>query len=288
MDVQESQAAKRRVLVDALIMCLERSQVCQVVDAKTVKFVLDSASTDLWREGEFRLEPVWKILCQQPGLSAKEVAPPMLAFKAFEQSLGVRVRLPAALSAIPQNDQARLRDTLGITQEDFDKSVQEIQSLAVAEQRDQKETAKLETATAEAVSQSAANDEISSVPTSPSDPAVVLKKRRRLAFILTPIALLILPLGAYLAFKPPEAVDVAEFQPLLQLADAVHEGETMAARIDDPKWETLKAEDQKKLAAQVFDIASRKGFKLMRLRDGEQRVRVTGFAVDGTRSVRVH
>ncbi len=288
MDAQETQAAKRRVLIDALIMCLERSQVCQVVDAKTIKFVLDSASTDLWREGEFRLDPVWKILCQQPGLGPKEVAPPMLAFKSFEQSLGVRVRLPAALSSIPQNDQARLRDALGITREDFDKAVNQIHELAVAEQQEQKETAKLETATADAVTQSAANTEIASAPTDAANPVVILKKRRRLAFILMPIAMLILPAGVYFTFRPPEVVDTAEFQPLLHLAEAVSEGETMAARIDDAKWETLKPEDQKKLAAQVFEIATRKGFKLMRLRDGEQRVRVTGFAIEGTRSVRVH
>ena len=55
------------------------------------------AGGELWREGEFRLEYVWKILCQQPGLTAKEVAPPLLVFKAYEDELGVTVRVPQAL-----------------------------------------------------------------------------------------------------------------------------------------------------------------------------------------------
>src|SRR5215471_16463422 len=102
MEYPEGGAAKRRVLVDALTMVLERSKVAQHVDAQTVKSVLDMAGGELFREGEVRLEYVWKILCQQPGLSAKEVAPPMCVFKAYEEELGIAVRLPASLSAVPR------------------------------------------------------------------------------------------------------------------------------------------------------------------------------------------
>src|SRR4051812_9629482 len=102
-------------------MCLERSKVCEVVDAQTIRSVLSTAGVEMWREGEFRLEYVWKILCQQPGLTAKEVAPPLLVFKAYEAELGVTVRVPQALSALPRGEQVRLRDELGISKEDFAK-----------------------------------------------------------------------------------------------------------------------------------------------------------------------
>src|SRR5262249_19596685 len=104
------------------------------VDAQTVRSVLDMAGGELFREGEVRLEYVWKILCQQPGLSAKEVAPPMFVFKAYEEALGIAVRLPAALSAVPRNEQSKLREQMNISKEDFAKVVGELQHITAASQ----------------------------------------------------------------------------------------------------------------------------------------------------------
>src|SRR6478672_5270567 len=102
MQSAEAVAAKRKILIDALTMCLSRSKVKEFVPLDTIRSILQSASGELWREGEFRLEMVWKILCQQPGISGQEVAPPLLVFKSFEQTLGVHVRMPQALTAIPR------------------------------------------------------------------------------------------------------------------------------------------------------------------------------------------
>ena len=133
MESAEAVAAKRRVLIDALMMCLSKSRVMTVVDATTTRGVLDSASSEMWREGEFRLDPVWKILTAQPGLSAEDVAPPLLVFKAYEKELGVSVRVPQALTAIPRGEQIRLRDALGIERADFAKSIEEMRELAAVE-----------------------------------------------------------------------------------------------------------------------------------------------------------
>src|SRR5581483_1499256 len=122
-------ALKRRVLVDALTMCLQRSKVCEKIDAATIRSVLENSS-DLWRSGEFHLETVWKILCNQPGLTAKEVAPPLLLFKAYENELGVVVRVPQALSALPRAEQVRLRDELGIPRTEFAGAIAQMQKLA--------------------------------------------------------------------------------------------------------------------------------------------------------------
>ena len=76
----------------------------------------------------------------QPGLTAEDVAPPLLVFKAYEAELGVAVRVPQALSAIPRGEQIRLRDALGIEREDFAKAIDELKTLAAAdatEKRDQ-------------------------------------------------------------------------------------------------------------------------------------------------------
>src|SRR5262249_16145863 len=110
---------KGRVLVAALLYCLERSRVGQVYDPKTLQFVLESSLRDNWREGEFRLEALWRTLCQQKERSPEEIAPPLLVFKANESELGVRVRMPHALSAIPQADQAQLRAALALPAEEF-------------------------------------------------------------------------------------------------------------------------------------------------------------------------
>ena len=124
MDWPEGVAARRRVLVGALVRCLAKSKVCTVVDATTVGSVLAAAAGELWREGELRLEYVWKILCQQPGLTAREVAPPLALFKSFEDLLGgVEVRLPLALSAVPRGELNRLRDEVTYARADFESAL---------------------------------------------------------------------------------------------------------------------------------------------------------------------
>src|SRR5262245_55083561 len=93
-------AAKRQALIDAVVLCLARSSVREKIPIESIRSILQSAAGELWREGEFRLELVWKLLTQQPGVSAMEVAPALLQFKTFEPELGVNVRVPQALSAI--------------------------------------------------------------------------------------------------------------------------------------------------------------------------------------------
>src|SRR4051812_43970185 len=139
MESADAVAAKRRVLIDALMVCLSKSRVVQVVDGKTVRSVIDSASKELWREGEFRLDPIWKMLIAEPGLSAEDVAPPFLVFKAYENELGVIVRIPQALTAIPRGEQVRLRDTLGLQRADFAAAIDEMRSLASAENAQQEQ-----------------------------------------------------------------------------------------------------------------------------------------------------
>jgi hypothetical protein len=118
-------ATKRKLLVEALVVCLRRSKVSELVPTDTLRTVFESASSELWREGEFRLEVVWKVLCQQPGLDAQAVAPPLLALKGFEESLGVRVVLPAALASVPKSEQDRLRQAVQVSAEEMTAGLKE-------------------------------------------------------------------------------------------------------------------------------------------------------------------
>ncbi len=282
MESTEGVAAKRRVLVDALTMCLQRSKVCTVVDPQTIRSVIDSASTELWREGEFRLEYVWKILCQQPGLSAKEVAPPLLVFKAYEAELGVHVRVPQALSALPRGEQVKLRDELGITKADFAKTIADLQALAQAER------AKAE---AGAVSQEMKRQESGKHPAPlPQDkpasyaPAKPRPERKRLALALSGLAAVALGLGLFFGLRnTAQHIDLSETAALLQLADGVRDGSSMTARIADPKWDTLSKEERERVVGQVFEVVSHKGVHALTLVDAAHKQRALISDAGGSR-----
>jgi hypothetical protein len=256
----EGVAAKRRVLVEALTMCLSRSKVCETISADTIRSVIESASTELWREGEFRLEYVWKILCQQPGLTAKEVAPPLLVFKAYEVELGVAVRVPQALSALPRGEQVRLRDELGITKEDFAKVVAELAQIAQTEQQKSEQKKILAEAAAE--------------PAEAATPKKKKKNRKPLAAALSAVAVLALAGSLWWTFRETaRPFPVAEVASILKLDEGVFEGDTLSARITDPRWEAMSKEEREKTAGRLLDALSQKGVKVLDLVDGKKRPR---------------
>ena len=107
MESAEAVAAKRRVLIDALMMCLSKSRVVQVVDAQDrARRASTPHPASCGARASSGSSPVWKILIAQPGLTAEDVAPPLLVFKAYEGELGVQVR--AAAGAV--GDSARRAD----------------------------------------------------------------------------------------------------------------------------------------------------------------------------------
>jgi hypothetical protein len=278
-------AAKRRVLVDALAMCLSRSKVSEVVDAATLRTVLDSASGEMWREGEFRLDTVWKILTQQPGLSAAEVAPPLLVFKAYEESLGVAVRLPQALTAIPRSEQLRLRDEVKISKEDFAKSVGELQDLAQAEQatKAKEQSANVEEVKREKSTKAPAKE--IATPTAGRKAARKPMSRGIAAAIMT-VALLICAGALFVALRSDaEAADFSDVAPMLRIDHGERSGGSWSGTITDPKWDKLAAAERQTLAAQLFDQEANKGVVSLTLRDARGEVRVTATNLGGHKIV---
>lgn len=283
-------AAKRRVLVDALTMCLQRSKVGQHVNADTLRTVLTSAMAEMWREGELRLDTVWKILTQQPGLSAKEVAPPLLLFKAYEEELGVAVRLPQALAAVPRSEQVRLRDELKITKDDFAKVVGELQAIARAEQdaKQKEQVADVDEVKRERSMGTKAAPQQIATPTAGQRPA---KKplAKGAAAALMAVALLICAGSLYFAFRSnAESADFSDVAALLKIDQGEHAGGSWSGVITDPKWDQLGKAERQALAVQVFDHEAGKGVVSLTLRDPRGEVRVTATNLGGVKVVAAH
>jgi hypothetical protein len=264
MESAEAVAAKRRVLIDALMVCLSKSRVVQVVDAKTVRGVIDSASKDLWREGEFRLDPLWKMLVAEPGLSAEDVAPPFLVFKAYENELGVIVRVPQALSAIPRGEQVRLRDGLGLQRADFAAAIEEMKSLASAETgaQQQQQLARAAAAKDEPRRPTATPEKAAKTPPSP--------QAKAMAFGLAIGGVAALAFSVWFALRDTSHVyDLSDVASTLQLTNGRAAGHSLTATISDPKWSTMTPEDRKKAASAVMDVEIGKGVKSLILVDAD-------------------
>jgi len=263
MDSAEAVEAKRRVLIDALMMCVSRSKVVGVADGKTVRGVLDSASKEMWREGEFRLDPIWKVLISQPGLTAEDVAPPLLVFKAYEKELGVAVRLPQALSAIPRGEQVRLRDALGIQRADFAQAIDEMKSLAAAQQAQQSQ-------------QQIAREAASTVGDEPRRPTTAANRKiekpkeqsKALAVGLAIGGLIALGGGIWYAMRDTSApYDLSDVANTLQLSKGRSAGPSLTATIVDPKWDTMKPDERKRAVGSVMDVEAGKGIRSLILID---------------------
>jgi hypothetical protein len=282
MQSPEAVAAKRKVLVDALTICLERSKVKEIVPLETIRSLLSSASGELWREGEFRLEIVWKVLCQQPGLSAHEVAPPLLVFKSFESELGVTVRVPQALSAIPRGEQVKLREQVQITKEDFVAAVQKLTADSAREMKDAPPPPKADMAKA-AQQAAEATAPVRRVKTEAT------RQQKLLASALAALALTAVVASLFISLKNPStSTELGDVSSVLQLSDG-HRGEqTLSARIADPRWETMGPDEQKRVATQLFEKLTARGIKVLTLTDGSGRVRVNVSNATGSLVVTVH
>jgi hypothetical protein len=186
------------------------------------------------------------------------VAPPLLVFKAFEKELGVQVRVPQALSAIPRGEQVKLRDALGIGREDFQRSVEEMRTIAADEQKTQ--------ATADLAQQAAQADrpvtsKLQKVPPPP-------KRSVAVVIVLALVTLGGIGVGVWYGLRDSSAgVDVGDVAGTLQLANARVAQGSMSATITDPKWEGLTKEEQKKLAGQLLEQEAPKGIHTITLSD---------------------
>jgi hypothetical protein len=272
----EEVAAKRRVLVGALTSCFEHSRVKEVVPLESIRSILQSASSELWREGEFRLEMVWKVLCQQPGISPQDVAPPLLVFKSLEADLEVSVRLPPALSALPPAEQAKLRDQVSLTRDAFLAQVPELAATPPPPE------VPIDTTQAAQAAVEA------------TEPPRPTKKPLALGAKVAIGALAVLSLCAaggstwWALRDPTQTMMVDDLASVLLLTGGKRVDGSMSARLSDPRWETLSREEQRRLAARVFDHEREKGIKVLTLLDASGRVRVSASDATGRTTITIH
>ncbi|HWE31203.1 MAG TPA: hypothetical protein VHB97_24520 [Polyangia bacterium] len=240
--------------------------------------VIDSAFGELWREGEFRLEPVWKILVTQPGLSAEEVAPPLLVFKAYEKELGVPVRIPQALSAIPRGEQVKLREQLGIQRADFQRAIDEMTALVAEQKREVEHEQMLREAEVAAQGPEAA------VPTSRVQKAKpAAGNRMGLAAALAVVGVIAAGVSIWWSARDTATTfDLSDVAGSLALANGKTGGGSLTATIVDPRWDSMSQDERKRTVGSVFDIEYTKGIRAITLLDAAGNSRaLAGEGPDG-------
>jgi hypothetical protein len=112
-------------------VCIERSNLARVISLDTVRSVIESALDEIYRGGEFQLEPLWQILEREPGISARDAAAPLLAFKSFEHEAGLRVRLPDTVESFNAEERELLRGTVDVPRARVSNLIGELHALEV-------------------------------------------------------------------------------------------------------------------------------------------------------------
>ncbi len=127
---------KKKIVVDLLCLCIEHSRLREVLSVDTVRYVVESALGQIYREGEFRLEPLWALLSKEPGLTPEMSAAPLLAFKALEERISLRVRLPADVIGMAPLKQAELTKQVALPGEKLEPLVEELRAADAASATD--------------------------------------------------------------------------------------------------------------------------------------------------------
>lgn len=262
-----SPVAKRRVLVDALMVGFERSEICEQIQPDTLRSLIDSAMSELWRGGQVQLAPVWKMLTSQPELNPQDIAPPLLLYKQHQHLLDVDVVLPPQLDALPDDERAQLRQQLPLADVDYMRAVDGLWTKAKAAPAP--EAVKRPVA-AEPLAEEAAVSEF------PHADNPVKARRRKLitASVLSVMAVI----GLGFAFRPGaftlgDTFDVSDVKQLLVLQHAVLNVGTLQADVVDPRWDQLTKDARQKLTLAIFEIELKKGVTTLRLtRPGDQKL----------------
>lgn len=101
--------AKKKFLIEALLIALRNSEIARVVDMGTLEYFLDSSYADMVRGSTLHLSTLWNVLVAEPGINPRMVFPPLLAFQSWQKQLGVEVVLPPTLDALSADERAAER-----------------------------------------------------------------------------------------------------------------------------------------------------------------------------------
>lgn len=280
MEAVEAVAAKRKILVELLSMCIERSKVSEVVNGDTIRMVLKGAVAEMWREGEFRLDAVWKILSKEPGIDPKDASVPLLVFKTYETELGVPVILPEELQSVSPEERMILRGAIGLSDSDFAAALETLREIAAEEESSRNAKQLVSDASLQGQQQG---------------PEPKGKRGAGGARVITVIGAAVLlfvgmPVSLYWTIfrDKTQMAEVAELAPILQLTGGRRREGSMVATISDPKWANLSRDERRAVAEKVFDVLTRQGVQVLTLLDSANRPSVLATDIGGIRSVQVN
>jgi hypothetical protein len=255
--VGSSAQQKKKLLVDALLLALRNSEVARVVDMGTLEYFLDQSYPLMVVGDSFDLTKLWEILAKEPGIEAKMVYPPMLAYKSWEERLGVTVFLPSVVKALPPEERKQHESRCPIAATDLEKMLTE-RKLAAPKPPQPKVT-----------------------------PKVSKPKRSGSGIRVVPVAIIAgfvlgaaIFAGAWIALTPraPATIDLSVFAADLALKDGRRVGDSMSAVIADPGFAQLPEPERSRRVTAVFTQARRQGIKSLLLFDAKGAVRATAQA----------
>ena len=247
---------KKKLLVDALLLALRNSEVARVVDMGTLEYFLDQSYAQMVRGDSFDLTKLWEILEKEPGIESRMVYPPLLAYKSWEERLGVTVFLPGVIKMLPADERKQHEGRCPIKVADLEKMLTQRKLMAPK------------------------------APAPKITPKVSKAKQGREIRVMPAaiIAGFVLGLGifggAWYALTPrsPKTVDLASFAGDLALRDGKRVGSSMSAIIADPNYTGMPEAERSRRVSSVFAQVRRLGITNLLLFDDKGAVRATAKA----------
>ena len=250
---------KKKLLVDALLLALRHSEVARVVDMGTLEYFLDSSYHDMVRGDSIDLGKLWDVLVKEPGIEPRMIFPPLLAYKAWEERLGMTVFLPAPVKDLSAEERKQHESRIPIKASQLDQMLTERKLAPPKAPQPAKK---------------------------PSKP--VPKQRTQINLVpVTIIAVaalvLVIFVGAWWALTPhaPARVDLSPFSHELAMREGKRLGTSMSAVIADAGFASQPVEERTRRVTAVFTLARRQGVRSMLLFDEKGAVKATAQSAEG-------
>jgi hypothetical protein len=264
-------AQRRRRWVDALMMCLTRSKLPARIDLRALRAKLDGV--ELWQKGKLDLDLVWKLLIGS-SFDLEEAAPALLAMKSFEGELGAPVRLPMALEALSQKEEARLREQVAVTADEIARVMQ----------------APLAPEPAAPAAPAAPQPEAPSKKVAAPRPAATrpgVSLVAALPVVLGGVA--IAGAVAWLQLRDTAtAMNMNLSEAIVHLEQGKRDGAAMTAKLADPKWDGLNKDERRALADKLLDAWVASGVQQLVVTDASGAVKINASTLGGVRVVAVY
>src|SRR5262249_49864107 len=181
----------------------------------TLEYFLDLSYREMVRGDSIELGKLWEVLSKEPGVEARMVYPPLLAYKSWEARLGITVFLPGQVKELSPEERKQYEARIPIKASELDQLLNERKLAA---------------------------------PKAPQakGPKVSKPKARRTIHIL-PVSIaaavglaIAIFVGSWVALTPhaPAKVDLSAFSKELPLREGKRLGVSMTAVIADPGFKS--------------------------------------------------